>query len=162
MRIERYNDKYKAQVIALILDIQQNEFNVPVTLKDQPDLEDVEKFYFNDNSHFWLAIDSNEVVGTIALIDFGNRQGALRKMFVHKNFRGKDKGIAQNLLDILVAWCIEKRIVEVYLGTVDILIAAQKFYIKNGFVKISKNQLPATFPLMQVDTIFFQKILEKK
>jgi N-acetylglutamate synthase-like GNAT family acetyltransferase len=159
MNIEIYTEKYKDNIAALILNIQNNEFNVPVTLADQPDLLDIENFYFKKNSKFWVATENGKLIGTIALIDIDNGQAALRKMFVHKDYRGKEKAVGQLLLDTLLAWCKQKNIFEIYLGTVEQLHAAKRFYVKNGFVKIEKATLPEKFPLMQVDTEFFKLIL---
>jgi N-acetylglutamate synthase-like GNAT family acetyltransferase len=156
IKIETYTEKYKQDIAALILNIQNNEFNVPVTLTDQPDLLNIEHFYFKNNSHFWLATENEKLIGTIALIDIDNGQAALRKMFVHAAYRGKEKGVGQLLLDSLLDWCKQKSINEIYLGTVEQLHAAKRFYVKNGFVKIDKTALPETFPLMQVDTEFFK------
>jgi putative acetyltransferase len=129
---------------------------VPVTLADQPDLLDIENFYFKKNSKFWVATENEKLIGTIALIDIDNGQAALRKMFVHKDYRGKEKAVGQLLLDTLLVWCKQKNILEIYLGTVEQLHAAKRFYVKNGFVKIEKTILPEKFPLMQVDTEFFR------
>ena len=159
MVIETYQEKYKAGIAKLILNIQQNEFNVPVTISDQPDLLDIEDFYFRNDGNFWVAVENERVRGTIALIDMGNRQSALRKMFVHKDYRGKEKGIGQLLLNTLINWCRQKGINEVYLGTVEQLHAAKRFYERNGFVKVDKATLPETFPLMPVDTEFFKLII---
>ncbi len=154
--IEIYTEKYKQAIAALILNIQNNEFNVPVTLADQPDLLDIENFYFKNNSSFWVAVEDEKLIGTIALIDIDNGQAALRKMFVHKDHRGKEKGVGQLLLNKLLTWCNDKNITEIYLGTVEQLHAAKRFYVKNGFVKVEKYRLPPTFPLMLVDTEFFK------
>ena len=159
MKIQVYNKKYQQQVIDLILNIQQNEFHVPVTIKDQPDLLNIENFYCSKNGNFWIALENNEVIGTIALIDIDNDQSCLRKMFVHKDYRGKEKGVGQSLFDALFNWCREKNIKEVYLGTIDTMIAAHKFYIRNGFMEIDKTELPATFPVMKVDNKFFKLII---
>jgi hypothetical protein len=35
--------------------------------------------------------------------------------------------------------------------------AAHRFYEKNGFVEIAKEQLPESFPLMRVDNRFFKR-----
>jgi len=93
MRIEVYDKKFQQEVIELVLNIQQNEFNVPVTINDQPDLMNIENFYCKKNGNFWIALDGEKVVGTIALIDIENKQVCLRKMFVDKNYRGKEKGV---------------------------------------------------------------------
>jgi putative acetyltransferase len=156
MQIEVYRKEYEQAVVELILTIQQKEFGVPVTIADQPDLLDVENFYCKDHGNFWIATENKKLIGSIALIDIGNRQSALRKMFVDKDYRGKDKGTGQQLLDHVISWCKQKGIEEIYLGTFDRLQAAQKFYLKNGFVEVEKQSLPASFPLMQVDNMFFR------
>ena len=161
MKIEIYTGKYKAAIAALILNIQNNEFNVPVTINDQKDLLDIENFYIKMNGNFWVAIDDEKLIGTIALIDIDNCQCALRKMFVHKDYRGKEKGVGQLLLDTLIDWCKQKSITEIYLGTVAQLHAAKRFYVKNGFEKLDKKALPENFPLMQVDTEFFKLVLNR-
>ena len=156
MQIQVYDKKYQQQVIDLILNIQQNEFHVPVTIKDQPDLLDVENFYCSKNGNFWIALDDDEIIGTIALIDIDNDQSCLRKMFVHKDYRGKEKGTGQLLLDTLITWCREKDIREIYLGTIERLEAAIRFYKRNNFVETDKQSLPKNFPIMKVDTHFFK------
>ncbi len=156
MEIVLYRKEYEQQVIDLILNIQQNEFGVPVTIADQPDLLNVENFYRRGHGDFWVIKDGEKIIGSIALIDIGNRQSALRKMFVHAAYRGKEKGIGQKLLDYIIVHCREKGIDEIYLGTFDKLQAAQRFYIKNGFVEVPKTSLPASFPVMQVDNMFFK------
>ncbi|MEO6166712.1 MAG: GNAT family N-acetyltransferase [Chitinophagales bacterium] len=147
------------QLITLILPIQQIEFNVPITIDDQPDLLNIESFYRKGNGNFWCAVSGEKIVGSIALIDIGNRQGVIRKMFVHPDFRGKEKKTAQLLLDELTQWCGHRQLHELFLGTIDTMLAAQKFYIRNGFATIEKSALPDSFPVMKVDNLFFKKQL---
>ena len=159
MGVEFYQEKYKEAIAELILNIQQNEFNVPVTIADQPDLLNIPTVYCRKNGNFWVAVENEKVIGTIALIDFDNKQAALRKMFVHKDYRGKEKGIGQLLMNTVIDWCRQKQIGEIYLGTVEQLHAAKRFYVKNRFIKIEKDALPENFPLMQVDTEFFKLVI---
>jgi N-acetylglutamate synthase-like GNAT family acetyltransferase len=151
-----YQDQYKDKIINLILDIQIGEFGVPITIKDQPDLDNISSFYQKGAGNFWVALSGDKIIGTIALIDIGNSQCVLRKMFVAKEYRGKDKGVAQQLLATLLEWCKLKKINEIYLGTVATYFAAHRFYEKNGFTEIQKNLLPANFPIMAVDTKFYK------
>jgi len=157
--IKIYSDIYKHEIGALILDIQRTEFGAPITLEEQPDLSDVNNFYQTKNGNFWVALVDNAVVGTIALLDIGNRQGALRKMFVHKAYRGRSFGIGQKLLGNLFEWAVQKNFREILLGTTEKFIAAQRFYEKNGFVEIEKETLPTNFPIMRVDVKFYKYTL---
>ncbi len=154
-----FEQQYTAAICTLILHIQQNEFQVPITLSDQPDLLQISKIYQQNGGNFWVAVVEGGVVGTLALIDCGNGIGCIRKMFVHADWRGKERGLAQQLLNTLEAWALEHGIFEVYLGTIERLQAAIHFYVRNGFSPVNPNELPATFPRMEVDTHFFGKRL---
>lgn len=157
IQISPYQSTYQQPIIDLILDIQQNEFNVPITLEDQPDLLIIPDFYCQNGGNFWIATTSEgQLVGTIALIDIGDGMGALRKMFVHRKYRGKALGVASLLLHTLLAHCRVNQINAVYLGTNPRLQAAMRFYEKNGFVQLPKDTLPVEFPLMGVDSIFYE------
>ena len=157
IKIESYNNFYKDQIIQLILKIQTEEFGIAIAIEDQPDLEQIPKFYQKGKGNFWVALDNKHVIGTIALIDLGNGQAALRKMFVDKSYRGKEIGVAQALLNEVITWCKNKQICEIYLGTTSAFLAAHRFYEKNGFQEILKDVLPPTFSLMQVDSKFYMK-----
>ncbi len=149
-----YDDASPA-VINLILPIQTIEFNVPVTLEDQPDLKDINNSYHAGGGGFWGVFAEEELVGTIALINTGHHAGAIRKMFVKKEFRGGELRLAQRLLDHLTGYCREQGITDLYLGTVEQLKAARRFYERNGFLEIKKSDLPSYFPLMSADNVFY-------
>ena len=144
------------EVIDHILSIQRGEFDIPITAEDQPDLADIPGFYQNGYGNFWVALTNGRVVGTVSLLDIGNHQAALRKMFVHKEFRGPEAGTAKKLLDTLLAWSRQQGLKEIFLGTTPKFLAAHRFYEKNGFEEIVKGDLPASFPVMTVDTKFYR------
>src|SRR5258705_8607509 len=118
-RVVEFEDEYQQAVIDLILTIQQKEFNLPVTIQDQPDLQHIPSFYKRGNGNFWVALHEGKVVGTIGQIDFVEDEVALRKMFVHRDHRGKENGVAQLLLDELKNWCKRKNVRNIFLGTID-------------------------------------------
>jgi N-acetylglutamate synthase-like GNAT family acetyltransferase len=153
MEIRAYQDSDKEEIINLILTIQQKEFNVPIKREDQPDLETIPDFY---QGTFWVATISENIVGTIALIDFGDNNAALRKMFVKKEFRGSEFNLASKLLKTAINWCQINQIEKIYLGTFRVLRAAIRFYEKNGFNEVAIAELPINFPRMEVDTNFFK------
>jgi N-acetylglutamate synthase-like GNAT family acetyltransferase len=86
------------QVLSLILGIQQQEFGVAITAEDQPDLNNIADFYQSGLGNFWLAVHQGQVIGTIALLDIGRQQVALRKMFVAAAYRGSEHGVAHDNL----------------------------------------------------------------
>ena len=116
IKIVTFKPEYTDAIAQLITNIQQNEFGVPVTLKDQPDLLDIQNFYFKNKGCFWCAVTENEeVVGTIALIDVGKPFGTIRKMFVKADFRGKEKGVPAGLFATLQNHAIEINMTSLYL-----------------------------------------------
>lgn len=156
MKIAPFEGKRKTQVIELITKIQQSEFGIQIRRADQPDLDDIPGFYQTGHGNFWVALIKDHVVGTISLMDIGEGQAALRKMFVDEKYRGPEQGVARKLLAELLVWSKEEKLKEIFLGTTSKFLAAHRFYEKNGFVEVSKEDLPLGFQVMAVDTKFYR------
>ena len=159
IEIVPFSEHHLSGIIDVILPIQQSEFGIPITLDSQPDLLDIPGFYQKGSGNFWVALHGEDIIGTISLLDIGNGQGALRKMFVKKQFRGSTRGVACNLLRVLLEWCKRRNLREIYLGTTAKFLAAHRFYEKNGFSEIQKTELPVSFPVMSVDTKFYKYLI---
>lgn len=150
----------KAAVIELVIAIQRDEFGLKLTAEEQPDLMDIPGFCQRGRGNFWVALDGDRVVGTIALVDIGGGRAALRKMFVHPGYRGREAGTAALLLETLLAWARDRGLSEVLLGTTAAYHAAHRFYEKNGFLEISPGELPPEFPRFRLDTRFYRMALK--
>lgn len=162
VEIVEFSPQYQQGVEDLVLPIQTIEFNVPITREEQPDLVYIKDTFQKGLGNFWVALCDGAVVGSVGIVDFGGRQVALKKMFVHRDFRGRDRGVAADLLACVIEWCNEKGIESIYLGTVTKLKAAQRFYEKNGFVEVAKSELPENFPLVAVDDKFYKRDLGRR
>jgi N-acetylglutamate synthase-like GNAT family acetyltransferase len=143
-------------VIDLISSIQRTEYGIDITPEQQPDLKSIPAFYQAGSGNFWVALADGAVVGTIALKDIGAGAAALRKMFVAPAWRGREKGVARALLGTLLAWARSRNLSIIYLGTTAQFLAAHRFYEKNGFREVPKEALPASFPIMDVDSRFYK------
>jgi N-acetylglutamate synthase-like GNAT family acetyltransferase len=152
----------ETQVIGLISSIQRNEYGIDITPEQQPDLQSIPSFYRTGVGNFWVALADgaddadNVVVGTVALKDIGGGLAALRKMFVAPDWRGGEKGVARALLTTALSWARSNGVSAIYLGTTAQFTAAHRFYEKNGFVEVPKESLPASFPVMAVDSRFYR------
>lgn len=155
MEVVPFRPSFESDVVRLIVAIQRDEFGIEITIEQQPDLRDIAGFYQVRRGNFWVARAGERVVGTISLLDIGNRQGALRKMFVQRDFRGPEHGTAKRPLDVLLAWAHAQDVREIFLGTTEKFLAAHRFYAKHGFCEIERSALPPAFPIMAVDTRFF-------
>ena len=58
----------------------------------------------------------------------------------------------------MLAWADGKGVREIFLGTTPFFHAAHRFYQKHGFTQIPEFQLPASFPIMEVDTRFYKLV----
>lgn len=148
------------KIIDLILPIQQIEFSVPITLASQSDLFDIDTYYHNTGGGFWGAKAAGELIGTIALSASGDNSGTIRKMFVKKEFRGKEIGVAQQLLQTLLRYCQDQDIKHLYLGTVDMLKAAHRFYERNGFTRKKSDEMPTCFVRGMGENVYYEKHLD--
>lgn len=155
MNIIEYEEKYKKQVIAFILAIQRVEFGLLIDLKDQPDLLDIQKNY-QQRGNFWLAVEKEVVIGTIALKKLKNNNGSLKKMFVASDFRGEAQ-VGKQLLMTLFNYAEKNGINPIYLGTNSKFQAAQRFYKKHQFKEIDLMDMPQDFPILEVDDIFLMR-----
>jgi len=158
--IKTLNNQDSQAIIDTILPIQQVEFGVNITLNDQPDLLNIEEFYILKGGNFWGASVENEICGTIGILRFSKNAGAIRKMFVKREFRGKEQGIASTLLETLIQYCKANGIKDIYLGTIGTMDAAIRFYEKKGFVRVDKKDLPIDFPIMFTDDVFYHLTLQ--
>jgi N-acetylglutamate synthase-like GNAT family acetyltransferase len=155
LTIEPYRVDFQDEILELIVNIQRKEFGISITAEDQPDLTEIPDFYQTGDGNFWVAAIGRKVVGTISIKDIGQKTCALRKMFVHADYRGSKHQVAMRLLETLIRWCRQRSVKTIYLGTTSRYLAAHRFYEKNGFVEIPKERLPGSFPVMKVDTKFY-------
>lgn len=169
VRIEAFAPHHRNSLIEMILAIQQDEFDLPITYGQQTDLHDIQAAYRVGVGQFWVAQAPNtkpdHVVGSLGLHDMGaDRRGkriaALRKMFVRQEHRGGgEQGVATQLLRTLEEHARRHGIAELFLGTTDAFKAAHRFYEKHGYVQIDPEKLPLVFVRLAVDTRFYWKAL---
>ena len=106
---------------------------------------------------YWAACIDGTVVGTVGFCRLANNNIELKRMFLHKDFRGQ--GIAKALLDTVMNDAIDSNVSTVFLGTMEQFKTAQAFYEKNGFIKIPITDLPTDFLVNPVDKVFYKKEL---
>ena len=146
LSIHQYNSTYQSE-IDIMMNAITNEFELPISNKDKTTTIKLDAY--------WLAIYNKELVGTIGILKIDNTYSVLKNMFVKKDYRGRDYGIAQALLNTAYDWCNIESLDFLYLGTMSQFKAAHKFYEKNGFEKIHSNKLPSNFIRNPIDTVFY-------
>ncbi len=143
MEIIRFEEKYKADVISLILDIQNNEAKINLSIEEQPDLNDIFGAYINDGGNFWLALDGGEVVGTIGLMKINHDWCVLKKFFVRADYRSKKVGLA--LYEALLDFAKTEGFRHIILDTPSVATKSHTFYERAGFKQIGKSDLEVEY-----------------
>lgn len=151
MEILPYSDKYKEKVIKLVFDILDSEFGHRSTT-GRPDLYNISEVYQTPNGNFWVAVEGDEVVGTIALKDSGEKEGCLKRLYIRKNLRRQ--GLGSKLLDVLLKFAKEKGYKRIVLSTYEDMDSANNFYVKKGFKKFT----PPTEKVKNssIDSVFYE------
>jgi len=147
MEIMEFQDKYQQQIIDLILSIQNDEAGINLTIAEQPDLLDVPSCYEKNGGAFWIAVEQETVIGTIAFMNYGNGNAVMKKFFVRADWRCRKIGFA--LYETLLQRLKANGYHQVLLDTPSVAHDSHQFYEREGFQKISRESLP--FPYQYPD-----------
>lgn len=153
-------DKDGQAVADLIHSIQVDEFGVSISLEDQPDIAVIEALYIEKGGAFFVAEVQGRIVGSIALDNLGDGNAALRKLYVATDFRGKDLGLAHELLALVLRHAAKINAEHIYLGVAEEFASARRFYEKTGFDLVDEGVLPESFPKTPVDKYFYRLSLK--
>ncbi|WP_157547143.1 GNAT family N-acetyltransferase [Kordia zhangzhouensis] len=153
IKIDQYSENDQSDINSLIKEISI-EFIEPISSPDS-----THKTITVDK--LWLARDNGSLLGTIGIVSLSQNNGILKSMFVKKEFRGENLGVSKLLLTTAINWSKEKGIQNLFLGTMTQFKAAQNFYLKNGFFKIDKAQLPSDFMNNPIDDLYYKLDLKK-
>lgn len=153
MHFETYSGKYDDEIISLILDIQNNETKIDLSLEEQPDLLDIHDSYQKNGGEFWLALSDGRVVGTIGLMMKENNCAVMKKFFVKKEHRSQRVGLA--LYKMLLEYAENAGVKHIILDTPSAAHQSHRFYEKAGFYKISVSQLPVKYTYPDRQSIIY-------
>ncbi len=139
IKIKEYSEEYKEQVKNVIgktlVDISViDRKSLPI---DDEDLDKIEKIY-SGKGRFWIAIDNNKVIGTVAIRDMGNQTAKLNRMFVLIEYHGS--GVGQKLFDHAVNFAKKYGFTKIILNTHELMHRAHGFYEKNNFIRKGKKE----------------------
>ena len=94
MKIIRYEEKYRDDLIFMVLEAKNALGRVPTL---NPDMLDVDGFYFSKGDMFWLALDENDrVIGSVGCNLLPDGEAVLHRLYVKYNL--KRQGIGSALL----------------------------------------------------------------
>lgn len=84
MEIKEYenNPYHLAQLVDLINYCQNIEAKLDIKMAEQDDIFQIENYYQNRKGQFWIALENEKVVGSIALLRLDDKTAVL-KNFLH-------------------------------------------------------------------------------
>jgi len=104
---------------------------------DDNDLQKIPEFY-GGKGRFWVALDGDRVVGSVAVREYKDKTAKLRRMFVQKEYRGT--GLGQKLLDTAIQFVQENGYTTITLNTHTNMKRAHHFYEKNKFILVGEKE----------------------
>ncbi len=132
MRIVEYQDKYKSDLIFMVLEAKNALGAVPGLNED---LLDVQANYFDKGDMFWLAIDENDrVIGSVGYSSVESSDEVwLHRLFVKYNL--KRKGIGGALLQMAESNIKSKgkTAIRIHLGEQKYYFESYSFYLKHNY-----------------------------
>lgn len=156
IKIVQYSPKYKCLINNFINECMFTFINRPY--KKRKDVLNIEEYYFYNNGNFWIALDDDEIIGSIALENRG-RIGILKRFYVNSDYQ--NLGIGTLLYNTFEKYVInETNIHTLYLACGKILSRAHKFYKKNGWIQIQK--LEVEMHVANDDDFFKKEYLNTK
>ena len=154
LHIETYSGKYDKEIVSLILDIQNNEAKINLSLEEQPNLLDINRYYQQNGGEFWIALSDNCVIGTVGLMLKEKNYAALKKFFVKKEFRSQKVGLA--LYSELIKFARNAGVQHIILDTPSVAHASHKFYETAGFLKTDAKELSISYSYPDRKSILYK------
>ncbi len=147
MLIQSYenNAHHLAQIVDLIDFCQNKEAHLAIKMAEQDDLFQIKSYYQDKGGEFWIALDHDDVVGTIALLPIDGHTAVLKKFFTYPKYRGQPERLGRQLYETFIAYAKANGYNRIVLDTPEGEGRSHHFYEKQGFVQITKDQLQANY-----------------
>ena len=115
----------------LITSIMESEFPQVSTTYPAADLDAIRDHYGSLGEAFFVAVDNNQVVGTVAVKRDDDRTALIRRIFVSPKCRKQQ--IGYRLMKKAIDYCTEVGYQEIVFKATAEMKAASKLCLENGF-----------------------------
>ena len=129
-KVVPYDDRYKSDFEKLNRAWIEKFFQMED--EDLLILQHPETYVIKKNGEVFFALYGEEVIGTAAMIPTSNKIFELAKMAVRKDVQGR--GVGKLLLERCISFAKERKALEIFLLTNDVLKPALNLYLSTGFV----------------------------
>ena len=134
MNIIPFDEKYRDDMVYMVLDAKKALDKVPILNED---LMDIKKNYFDKGQSFWLAIDEfDRVIGCIGTKKDEDGNLFLSHLYIKHDL--KRHGIGSKLLETAENFAKDHGYKEVYVYLGEDCLESHLFYPKHGYVEYRK------------------------
>lgn len=125
--------------------------NIDLCFQDfEKELNDLKAMYSRPKGVLFIVQDNNEPIACVGVREIGENIAELKRMYVRPPYR--KNGIAQELLDVSLAFAKDSGYRAIRLDTLDTMHPAMNLYEKNGFVKI-----PAYYFNPEENAVYYER-----
>lgn len=150
VNIRPFEKKDQKQVVSLIHEIMDEEFQEDREAYPTDDLKNIADSYGGKGEAFFVAVNGQTVIGTVAIKREDARTALLRRLFVASRFR-KQK-IGKNLIREALDFCDRRGYAEVLFKATSRMEDAAMLCEKAGFMK--RGQVPfGRFDLLRLSRL---------
>ena len=129
IKILEYRSEYRKKTINLLIKVAVEEFGFKDWKKWFEIFEN--ETYKENDGNCYIAIDNNNVIGTISLRKINDITAEVKNFYLEKEYRGT--GIAQDLFNTIIEFAKAKKYKRLELDSYKEFNRAIKFYEKNNF-----------------------------
>ena len=136
-RIVRYDERYRDDMIFMVLSVKDSLGKIPSI---NPDLLDIKSNYLDKGDMFWLALNGARVIGCVGYETINPGEARVHRLNVKPEF--KRQGVGTALMQTLEKHIREKGYTKISIHTGDDKYWESKlFYKAKGFVETQPNVL---------------------
>ncbi|HEY0429095.1 MAG TPA: GNAT family N-acetyltransferase [Pyrinomonadaceae bacterium] len=139
MKIRPVTKRDILPVIKLIGDVWAEYDCVLDAEKEETYLLAPDEYFRAKGGEFWVVVEKNEIVATVAVQMLDAKTAELKTLYVHKDFRRA--GLGENLTTLAIKYAEMKRAREIILWSDTRFTKAHHLYERLGFKRISYREL---------------------
>ena len=98
------------------------------------DLTRIEDAYMRSGGAFWVLVDGDRVVGTVAVVPHSPSEVEIKRVYLDASLRGK--GVGRKLVEHAIAWAVERGHTRAALWSDVKFTRAHAMYERLGFVRV--------------------------
>lgn len=146
---------HTAEIVDLINYCQNIEAKLAITMAEQDDIFQIDAYYRRRGGEFWGARADERLVGCIALLPLNDETAVLKKFFTYPEFRGQPHRLGQALFTTFLNAAQAQGFKRIVLDTPENEHRSHHFYERQGFVRISREQLGGQYAFPDRDSRYY-------